>query len=251
MNSLRDCGFYDAELYLRQHFSQSSTTQYTKVFIERRMNSALYLSGTFKPSMASIKVMWSYLKVIAHYYAHRQKQQNNDEDHWFLAEAGLFWQNIAMKLFRSRLIRWFGWPLRVLLLWQLSKTLQVLIDEVGKPKTHAPHIVALIQRLDNFMQSYLGGITYRLFTALHKEPTRLLDVSDGMGDLYRETDSILGVINHSRNNANQDMNDWLSLGLMGRRNNKYLLDESEYSFRLASFMARQISDQPGMIKNES
>jgi hypothetical protein len=57
---------------------------------------------------------------------------------------------------------------------------------------------------------------HRLVKWYHKAEPHLYDQSNGAGDLYRETDSILGVINHSRSKAFEDLNGWLSLGKKDR-----------------------------------
>ena len=123
-----------------------------------------------------------------------------------------------------------------------------MLDDNQQPLSPSPHLLALVNLFDDHLKVHFNQVIDWAFGWLFGHPPKLLDVSDTTGDFYRETDSIIGVINHSRRDAANLMAMYNRFSSTEKKQSPGTVDEAEYQYRLSCYMARKIGDLPGTIK---
>lgn len=251
-NALRDQGFYDAELRLRRALRPLPGAA-SREFEDRQWAAALRLAGHVPSAgLLYLRLLWRY--------ALSRRAWDRAQVLWTVAEAGLFAQAILAALPRQRLLRlallWAELPLRLMVGASL-----VVFGRLSKDCEHAadPHLQMTVTRISNYLASYPGWLIAALEELIYwRDGLPVLEFHDDTPDRYRETDSLLGLVNHLRHDAALALADvqWGWFGLAGDwrnadTNSRIWLNEAADSLRLSFRMAGIINDHIGMIKAAS
>lgn len=239
-NGLRDCGRYTDELAYRHNAAPPLDKDEERLFWRRQEAAGLRLAHH---SWAAWRTYGRLVEEV------RQCPQAEgalaDEQVWCLVEAAMFFRDGLVALPRIGLLR----PLAS----HFKGRIRRLLDEARlrfPASARNPHVLALIHRMELSLAHAPGGLPTSYYYGLLRDgiqpPQRGEDEQSFEPDgLYRETDSLLGMVNAARDSAREH----LARRRTTRPENHALLcrlarRELLYSWRLAKL----IGDRPGLIK---
>ena len=202
-NALRDQGFYRAERVLRRWAMRAPSPGYSSDFHRRQLAVTLRLSHY----LISAAVLYGRLLIRAA-DAGRFAGADRFSLLWAVAEAGLFAQGILNRLPDPGVRRALLLPLEAGLRLMIGAALRIYqARAAGCPEASDPHLQATVTRISSFLADWPGTVLSAFedwFYRPHGLPV-LDGVHDDTPDRYRETDSLLGMINYWRNHANEAM----------------------------------------------
>lgn len=247
LNALRDLGWYEAEYHCRQQLLAPPELLAQQAW-QRQQLACLRLSGRL------LRAAWGYGHLLA---APRQSpaslssppatEQVEQFGGW--VDAGIFFHSLCTGLLQWPAARyWLFLPvmlLRLLVAWALWR----LDADNNAPEVSDPHQRELITRLSNFLCDPMGPLV-DLAENIYFRCRPVLDLHDGRGNGFRETDSLLGMVNHERNTATAYLNqlDWGWLGPLSNAHNLELWGHMTQGLQTSYGLARVIDDRPGQIK---
>lgn len=247
-NALRDQGFYEAELVLRRWAMTVPSAGYSRDFHRRQMAVALRLSG----HVIAAGVLYTRL-LLRFADEHRFAAADRKEALWSVAEAGLFAQSLVNALPHERFARTLLLPLIVPLRLMAGRAMLVFQRRsAGCPEASDPHLIATVTRISSSLADWHGPVVAFVERLVYgRDGLPVLDFHDETPGRYRETDSLLGLVNHSRNHAMQALHaaDWGWTGLRNADEGRAgWPDEAVDSLKLSFRIARLIGDTMGQIK---
>ncbi|ALG70001.1 hypothetical protein VY88_10065 [Azospirillum thiophilum] len=247
-NALRDQGFYDAERILHRWAMTVDFSDYSRSFHRRQWAAALRLSR--RPITAGIL----YLMIL---WRFRNERPFADSDRrealWSVVEAGLFAQAIVAGLPPERAVHALLLPLILPLRLMIGASLALFQRHAaGSPEATDPHLLALVTRISSFLADWPGPVVAFLERVIYRrDGLPVLEFHDDTPERYRETDSLLGLVNHGRNHAVQALRaaGW---GWLGRQDDDKSghgwIVEAVSSLKLSYRIAGLIGDPMGRIK---
>lgn len=247
-NALRDQGFYRADLTLRHWATTVPSAEYSQDFHRRQMAVALRLSG----HIAAAGVL--YIRLLLRFANERRfAVADRKEALWSVAEAGLFAQSLVNALPHERFARALLLPVVAPLRLMAGRSMQVFQRRsAGCPAAGDPHLIATVTRISSFLADWHGPVVAFVERLVYgREGLPVLDFHDETPGRYRETDSLLGLVNHWRNHALQALHaaDWGWTGLRNADEGKAgWPDEAVDALKLSLRIARVIGDPMGQIK---
>lgn len=254
-NALRDQGHYEAELLLRRRAARQVSPEYSPEFHARQLAVTLRLSGRL------IAAGLLYLRLLQRYADHERFMiSDRFQALWTVAEAGLFAQTILAGLPRGWAFRRCLLPVEVPLRLMVGRALTVFQRQAPScEQADDPHLQMTVTRISNFLADDPGAVIAWIERQIYRDDgSPVLIFHDDTPDRYRETDSLLGLVNYKRHHASQALNavEW---NWRGRAKNKkddkgeYFtdgdrLDEAVFSLKSSFRIARIIDDPVGEIK---
>lgn len=239
-NGLRDCGRHSEELAYRHNAAPPLNSAEEKLFWQRQEAAGLRLARHSFASWRAYKRLVEELRQCPH-----TEGALADEQVWCLVEAAMLFRDGLLALPRIGLLR----PLASYFKGRIRR----LLDEARlrfPSSARNPHVLALIHRMEFTLAHAPGGLPAGYYYSLLRDgiqpPLRGADEQSFEPDsLYRETDSLLGMVNAARDSAREH----LARRRTTRPENHALLcrlarRELLYSWRLAKL----IEDRPGMTK---
>lgn len=249
LNSLRDCGYYESELYLRKKLKRYYS-DFSKTYFIRHYCSSLRLSGRNMHTF----IMYTFYLIMflnARYFVHKEDEHNSAL--CLIAESGLFYQSILYKIPRNLILVIFTLPLEhaIRKLMSLSISLYKKYSDLYNGKNDSS-LKAIVNRVNDlltipiFQSKHFMGLLNKL-DYLHKNTLDFTDFSDLT---YIEMDSFLGVTNFNRNRAYNNIR-YLQLGIFQPKNNEFnkrMYSEISDAINTSLIISKYIKDIPGQIK---
>lgn len=239
-NGLRDCGRYADELAYRRNATPLLDRAEDRLFWLRQEAAGLRLARH------TLAAWLAYRRLVKEVLQTPQADAAlADEQVWSLVEAAMFFRDGLLALPHIGLLN----PLASYFKGRIRR----LLDETRlrfPTSARNPHVLALIHRMEFTLAHAPGGLPTSYYFGLVRDgfqpPQRSEEEQSFEPDgLYRETDSLLGMVNAARDSARQHLAMRCTANpeaypLLHRLAHRELL----YSWRLAKL----IEDRPGMTK---
>jgi hypothetical protein len=250
LNTLRDCGYYQSEFYIRNKLNKNRSI-YSKTYFDRLYCSSLRLSDR---NIRAFIMYTFYLLKYMNYEYYKQNEDDHNSAMCIIAESALFYQSILHRAIpRSLIIVLLTLPIE-----HIIRNLMALSVKLYKKYTNynnsgnEPGLKALMHRINDFLSipifqlPHWGGLLNKI-DFLNKNG---FDITDFTDMTYIQIDSLLGVTNYNRNRAYNNIRN-LQLGLLKPLKNKFnqrMYYEISDALEISLTTSKCIKDIPGQIK---
>lgn len=244
LNALRDAGFYKSEYYNRKKITNLKSNILKPLFLQRQLSASQRLSNHLFLAFKSYAKILKKTKNIDEILAYK----DNDNFIWYVAEAGLFMQSILYRIPRNLVIIILSLPIEIYLRNKIGECLKFYKKfEIKYKFDKSPHLLATFLRINEYLNNPICrikklNILVRIFDKYSKECFEFGDMS---GNLYTETDSLLGWVNNTRNEA---LSGFRQLDMFHSTSNNIMIEYISSALVESFESAKYLKDIPGQYK---